>query len=95
MKSKISTTKGGGKLSPPLPDADLAAWCAALASPVALDTVPPGWLTAKALAAKLGKALPTVSTLLTRAVAEGRAERQMFRIQSGQVTRPIPHYRLP
>jgi len=84
MKSKLSTSK----------DPDLAAWCAALASPVALDTVPPGWLTAKELAAKLGKALPTVSTLLTRAVAEGRAERQMFRIQSGQVTRPVPHYRL-
>jgi hypothetical protein len=71
---------------------EASAWAAALASPVALDTVPPGWLTAKALAAKLGKALPTVSTLLTRAVAEGRAERQMFRIQSGQVTRPVPHY---
>jgi len=73
---------------------EASAWAAALASPVALDTVPPGWLTAKELAAKLGKALPTVSTLLTRAVAEGRAERQMFRIQSGQVTRPVPHYRL-
>jgi len=75
-------------------DADLSAWCAALASPVALDTVPPGWLTAKALAAKLGKALPTVSTLLTRAVVEGRAERQEFRITTGAVTRPVPHYKL-
>lgn len=76
------------------PDPDLAAWCAALASPVVTDTVPPGWLTARELAAKLGKAAPTVGTLLARAVREGRAERQNFRITTGQVTRPVPHYKL-
>lgn len=84
MKSKVSTTK----------DPDLARWCAALAAPIVTDEVPPGWHTAKQIAAELGKATPTVGALLCRAVAEGRAERQSFRIRSGQVTRPIPHYRL-
>jgi hypothetical protein len=93
MKSKSSTTKGGGNL-PPSFDPDLAQWCSALASPVVTDIVPPGWLTTKQLCKKLGKAGPTMGALLCRAVAEGRCEKKLFRIQSGQVNRPVPHYRL-
>jgi len=75
-------------------DPDLAAWCAALAAPQTPDEVPPGWHTAKELAAALGKAGPTIGTMLSRAIAEGKCERKDFRIISGQITRPIPHYRL-
>jgi hypothetical protein len=71
-----------------------AAWAAALATPKQVDEVPEGWLTPKEIAAKLGKATPTVGAMLCRAVAEGRCERKTFRITSGSVTRPIPHYRL-
>ena len=71
-----------------------SAWAAALAAPQTPDEVPPGWHTAKQLAAALGKAGPTIGTMLCRAVAEGRAEKKSFRITTGQVTRPIPHYRL-
>jgi acyl CoA:acetate/3-ketoacid CoA transferase beta subunit len=78
----------------PKPDPDLAAWCEALASPIVPDEVPPGWLTARELATKLKKGNSTMNHLLATAVAEGRAERQLFRIASGQVTRPVPHYRL-
>jgi hypothetical protein len=84
MKSKISTTK----------DPDLAKWCAALATPTITDTVPAGWHTTREIAASLGKGGSTIGSLLCRAVREGRAERQDFRITSGQVTRPVPHYRL-
>lgn len=76
------------------PDPDLAAWCAALAAPPTPDEVPPGWHTAKELSAMLGKAGPTIGTLLSRAIAQGKCERKDFRVVSGQVTRPIPHYRL-
>ncbi len=76
------------------PDPDLAAWCAALASPATPDIVPPGWHTTKELSAMLGKAGPTIGSMLTRAISEGRCERKSFRVVSGQVTRPIPHYRL-
>lgn len=75
-------------------DPDLAKWCAALAAPAATDEVPPGWHTARELAAKLGKALPTMGALLGRAVREGRADKKEFRITTGQVTRPVPHYKL-
>jgi hypothetical protein len=75
-------------------DPDLARWCAALATPIVPDEVPSGWHTARDLAAKLGKPDSTVGKLLNRAVVEGRAEKQSFRITSGQVTRPVPHYRL-
>jgi hypothetical protein len=71
-----------------------AAWAAALASPIVADEVPRGWMTARALATKLKKGNSTMNHLLVRAVAEGRAERQSFRIVSGQVTRPVPHYKL-
>jgi hypothetical protein len=73
---------------------EASAWAAALATPAIEDTVPPGWLTSRELGAKLGKAGSTIGTLLARAVREGRAERQEFRIRTGSVTRPVPHYRL-
>ena len=78
----------------PKPDADLAGWCAALATAAAPDKVPPGWLTARELSAKLGKGESTISHQLCLAVRESRAERQQFRIVSGQVLRPVPHYKL-
>jgi response regulator of citrate/malate metabolism len=56
--------------------------------------VPPGWLTACQVAEKVGRARGTVGALLAAAVREGRAERRSFRITSGSVTRPVPHYRL-
>ena len=71
-----------------------SAWAAALASPVVVDAVPPNWHTARELAVKLNKANSTIGTLLARAVREGRAERQDFRIATGLMTRPVPHYRL-
>jgi len=73
---------------------EASAWAAGLAAPVAIDEVPPGWLTVKQVANKLKKAHSTTGYLVARAVAEGRAEKQSFRITSGQVTRPVPHYRL-
>ena len=71
-----------------------AAWAAALVPPKKVDEVPEGWLTAKQIATELGKATATVGALLCRAVSEGRCERKLFRVTSGSVTRPIPHYRL-
>jgi hypothetical protein len=73
---------------------EASAWAAALASPVIEDAVPPGWMTARELAKKLGKADSTMGKLLNRAVLEGRAERQNFRVVVGAFTRPTPHYHL-
>jgi response regulator of citrate/malate metabolism len=55
--------------------------------------VPPGWFTTKTLADKLGKARPTMARLLADAVAAGRCEVQKFRMTTGAVTRPVPHYK--
>ena len=71
-----------------------SAWAAALASPMVTDQVPAGWFTSKEIGRQLGKADSTVGALLSRAVAEERAERQQFRIVVGEITRPVPHYRL-
>jgi hypothetical protein len=92
MKSRPPTAKAGGNL-PPSFDPDLAAWCAALASPAVQDVVPPGWFTTKTLADKLGKTRPTMARLLADAVAAGRCEVQKFRVSVGSFSRATPHYR--
>jgi hypothetical protein len=73
---------------------EASAWAAALATPVIEDTVPPGWLTSRQLAAKLGKGESTISRLLLLAVKEGRAIKQDFRLSTGAGVRPVPHYKL-
>jgi hypothetical protein len=73
---------------------EASAWAAALASSVVTDAVPPGWFTSRQLAKKLGKSESRMGHVLCAAVLDGRAEKQSFRITSGQVTRPVPHYRL-
>jgi hypothetical protein len=76
------------------PDDDLAKWCRILSTAQPVDSVPAGWLTAKEVAAKTGKSGSTIGTQLCRAVAEGRCERQSFRIRTGDHVRPVPHYRI-
>jgi hypothetical protein len=76
------------------PDADLAAWCAVLSEAKPADKVPDGWLTAKQIAEKTGKALSTIGSQLCHAVSQGRCERKSFRIQTGDMVRPVPHYKL-
>ena len=76
------------------PDPDLAAWCAALASPPVTDVVPPGWFTTRQLCEKLNKTLPTMGRLIAEATAAGRCEVQKFRVTTGAVTRPVAHYKL-
>lgn len=73
---------------------EAAAWAAALATEVTTDEVPSGWLTAKQIATKTGKAGSTIGTQLCRAVNEGRCERKSFRVKTGDFVRLVPHYRL-
>lgn len=75
------------------PDEDLAKWCAVLSEGKPVEQVPPGWLTAKQIAHKTGKAESTIGTQICRAVAEERCERREFRIRTGSMVRPVPHYR--
>lgn len=72
---------------------EAAAWAAALSSEIVTEEVPPGWLTTKDIAAKLGKGQSTVGAQLGRAVAAGTCERRNFRVRTGSVIRPVPHYR--
>ena len=77
------------------PDKDLARWCAVLAEVTApVDTVPPGWFTTAQIRAarKWGEA--KTRNRIAALLKSGKAERRHFRIASGKVTRPTPHYRL-
>jgi len=84
MKSKLST-----------PDADLAAWCAALASTAPTDVVPPGWFTPAQLAEKLGMTSERMKRRITELMKLGKCETQKFRVSNGgRGVYPLPHYRL-
>ena len=72
---------------------EASAWAAALASSIVQNVVPPGWFTTRQLAEKLNTPLPTMGRLLSESVAAGRCEVEKFRVTTGSVTRPVPHYR--
>ena len=93
MKSRLSTTKGGGNLPPSL-DPDLAKWCAALSTQAATDEVPPGWLRMSEIAALLGKSESHMAKLIRRSADQGRCETAMFRVQCGQRVLALRHYKL-
>lgn len=76
------------------PDPDLARWCAALASPLVTDEVPPGWLRMDEVAKLLGKSESHTFKMLSKAAAEGRCETASFRVQRGQRVLPLRHYKL-
>jgi hypothetical protein len=71
-----------------------AAWASVLVSPIAADTVPPGWFTNRELCEALGKSDTRMGELLRAAMKRGRCERKVFRINVDGSTRTIPHYRL-
>jgi hypothetical protein len=75
-------------------DPNLAAWCAALASPKTGDTVPPGWRTTRELCTLLGKSDTRVGEMLREAVANGKCERREFRVAAANTVRGVPHYKL-
>jgi hypothetical protein len=77
------------------PDAELAAWCAALATPDTPDEVPPGWFTAAQLSEKVGMSYDWAGRRVGALVKAGKVEVKKFRIPSGQRgIYPVAHYRL-
>jgi len=76
------------------PDADLAKWCAALATQATADEVPPGWLRSADLAKLLGKSESHTFKMLAVAAREGRCETASFRVQRGSRVLPHKHYKL-
>ena len=76
------------------PDADLARWCAALATQAATDEVPPGWLRMSEIATLLGKSESHMAKLIRRAADDGRCETAMFRVVCGQRVLALRHYKL-
>ena len=85
MRSRSVTSK---------PDAELAEWCSVLSSAQPVDAVPAGWMTIKQIAKQTGKAESTIGALVCRAVANGQCKRTNFRIRTGSMVRPVPHYKL-
>ncbi len=63
---------------------------AALQSQTVPAVVPKGFYTIKQLAEKTGQTKKSVEWWLQKR----KTERRMFRVTTGQVTRPVPHYKL-
>jgi len=58
-----------------------------------VETPPPGWATARAIADDSGKSLAQASKVLRAAVDAGLVEVRSFRINTGGKVYPVPHYR--
>lgn len=67
---------------------------AALRQPSLHDEVPAGFLSEADMSEFTGIARSTLRRLLTEMVSDGRAERRMFRIRSGNSIKPVSHFRL-
>jgi response regulator of citrate/malate metabolism len=77
------------------PDPDLAAWCAVLAEVTApVDTVPPGWFTAKQIADSQKCSEVRTRARIGSLLKAGKIEQRVFRVNLGKIVRPCPHYRL-
>jgi len=63
---------------------------AALQSQAVSSVVPEGFYTKRQLADSVGVSLDSMTDKLLKM----KVEMKMFRVTSGTVTRPIPHYRL-
>jgi hypothetical protein len=58
-----------------------------------VETVPPGWKTAKEISKEAKKSLGQVTKILQEAIVQKRVEVKKFTIKSGLRTMPIPHYK--
>lgn len=57
------------------------------------EEVPKGWLTMKEIAKEMGKSVERASSLVRKALEEGKIETRPFKVLRSGVVRPIPHYK--
>jgi len=57
------------------------------------EKVPPGWHTSKAIEKLTGYSQRGTNLILRKMLSIGDAEVRKFKILTGQVIRPVPHYR--
>lgn len=69
-------------------------WADALMISVASDQVPEGWKTIAQISKEIGRSISTTERLINRLHADGKCERQMFKVASRERTLPIAHYKL-
>jgi predicted ArsR family transcriptional regulator len=59
-----------------------------------VETVPPGWKTAREVGEQLGVCYEMAKLKCAELVAAGLAERKNFRVKWGRGIRGLPHFRL-
>jgi len=74
--------------------ADLKKWCELLVIQQPMEDIPDGWSTCVQLADELNQSRSYVGRRLNERVKDGSCEMRTFRTKSGNVVRPIPHYRI-
>lgn len=72
---------------------ELRASIAAYLSATDTEKVPPGWHTSKAIEKHTGYSQRGTNLILLKMLAAGDVEVRKFKILTGQVIRPVPHYR--
>lgn len=64
-----------------------------LAAIETVDKVPPGWKTKREIAKETGFSPKYIEQLLRASVEAGKIQRKTFKIQVGEFTRVVPHYK--
>lgn len=59
-----------------------------------VETPDKGFKTMQQISEEIGKSIPRTCALMGVATKCGNVEMKSFRIKTGQVIRPVPHYRL-
>ena len=72
---------------------ELRASIAAYLSATDTEKVPPGWHTCKAIEKLTGYSQRGANMIVLKMLEAGDVEVRKFKIRTGQVIRPVPHYR--
>ena len=73
---------------------DLKKWCDILVVDQPTEEVPKGWFTISEICEETKRSRACVNRQLKVSLEDGLCECKTFRIRSGLVVRPIPHYRI-
>jgi hypothetical protein len=73
---------------------DLKRWCDLLVVIQPTEQVPDGWLTTMQICEQLNQSRSYVARRLGERMKDGSCEMKTFRIRTGSIVRPVPHYRI-
>ena len=73
---------------------DLKKWCKILVSDQPAEEAPEGWSTILQISEEINRPRTTTERQLKARLKDGTCEMKKFRVRTGSIVRPVPHYRI-